>query len=354
MIRYTKGDMLQSNAEALVNTVNTMGVMGKGIALQFKETFPENFRIYAEACRHDAVAPGKLLITRDRDLAGRERIIVNFPTKKHWRYPSRYEYIADGLKELARIIPEQGIRSIAIPPLGCGNGRLEWTKVKPMIENALGGLDIDIVVFEPDAGIKQELQKRNTNKEIHLTPARGLLAYAMFYYDSLGENCSLFVANKLAYFLQRVGVRSFSRIKFTASYYGPYSQNIAHLVYDLNGSYIKGFEQMNAAAFEPLKMQYDRIKEVSEYVRTLDEKDQKGLKDMIALVSGFESTLALEILASVDFVRREHPGISLEDATDAVHNWTERKNRLFKDEYIKIAYEHIEAFDSRGQGSLSR
>ena len=166
----------------------------------------------------------------------------------------------------------------------------------------------------------------------------------MYYYDSLGENCSLFVANKLAYFLQRNGSKTFAEVKFTAHHYGPYSTQIDHIVYDLNGSYIKGFEQMSATAFEPLTMQYDRINEVSEYVRTLDKTEQDSLKETIRLISGFESTLALEVLATVDFIRHENPGISLDDTINAIHNWSDRKTKLFKNEYIQIAYDHLDTF----------
>lgn len=345
MIKFTTGDMMTSSAEALVNTVNTVGVMGKGIALQFKEAFPANFAAYAKVCRDGELVPGRLLVTREKNNAGQEKFIINFPTKKHWRYPSRYEYIESGLKALVDVIKEYGIKSIAIPPLGCGNGGLQWDVVRKMIEDALQDVDAEVVVYEPNTEIKHTLQEKSSIKTVRLTPARGLMTYAMFYYDSLGENCSLFVANKLAYFLQRQGAKSYASLKFKAHHYGPYSPQVAHIVYDLNGSYIKGFEQMTAAAFEPLTMQYDRIQEISSYVRTLDAGEQQSLKQTINLISGFESPLALEILASVDFIRRENPGISLADTILSIHHWSERKNKLFKDEYIKIAYDHLDTFD---------
>lgn len=344
MIRFTKGNLMTSNAEALVNTVNTVGVMGKGIALQFKEEFPENFTAYANACRSGELVPGTLLITKEKNRAGVEKTIINFPTKKHWKNLSRYEYIEDGLAELVNAIEKYKIKSIAIPPLGCGNGGLKWEAVKGMMENALKDVDIDICIYEPNTEIKQELRTRPTEKKVRLTPSRGLIAYAMYYYDSLGENCSLFTANKLAYFLQRHGSRSFAKIKFTAHHYGPYSPQVGHIIYDLNGIYIKGFEQMNATAFEPLVMQYDRISEVSSYVRTLDQTEQDSLKETIKLISGFESTLALEVLASVDFIRHNTPGISIEDTIEAIHKWSKRKNKLFKNEYIQIAYNHLDTF----------
>ena len=354
MIHFTKGNMMTSSAEALVNTVNTVGVMGKGVALQFKEEFPKNLLKYKEACNSGELTPGELLITRELNSNGEEKIIINFPTKLHWRNPSKYEYITKGLKKLTKAISEHNIKSIAIPPLGCGNGGLDWNVVKRMIEEALNSIDCEIYIYEPNTDIIQALQAKPKNKEIKLTPSRGLITYAMYYYDSLGENCSLFVANKLAYFLQRNGSKTFAKVKFKAHYYGPYSIKIDHIVYDLNGSYIKGFEQMSASAFEPLTMQYDRINEVSEYVRSLDKTELNSLKETIRLISGFESTLALEVLASVDFIRHTNPGITLEDTINAIHNWSERKTKLFKNEYIQIAYDHLDTFYSGSQGLLFR
>ena len=128
MIKYTKGNLLEAPAEALVNTVNTVGVMGKGIALQFKEAFPGNLKAYLKACKEGWLQPGKLLVFREKTLDG-EKIIINFPTKTEWYRKSSYAYIEEGLKELAKVIMRERIKSIAIPPLGCGNGGLNWAKV---------------------------------------------------------------------------------------------------------------------------------------------------------------------------------------------------------------------------------
>jgi len=204
-MRYVKGNLLEAKTEALVNTVNTVGVMGKGIALQFKETFPVNFKVYSAACKNGELRPGKLLAVKDHTLEG-EKLIINFPTKTEWFKKSQYDYIESGLQELARLIVAREIKSIAIPPLGCGNGGLKWEKVKPMMEKYLGGLqDTDIIVYEPNELVKQLLKNHDQKKDVKLTPAKALLLYIMFYYDSLGEDTSLFVANKLAYFLQRLG-----------------------------------------------------------------------------------------------------------------------------------------------------
>src|SRR5690606_38584161 len=124
----------------------------------------------------------------DATLEG-ERIIINFPTKTEWYKKSQYIYIEDGLKELAKIIVEYNIKSIAIPPLGCGNGGLNWEKVKLLIEQYLGGLqDVEITIYEPNNEVREILKQQDLKKDVKLTPAKAILLYSMFYYDSLGEN----------------------------------------------------------------------------------------------------------------------------------------------------------------------
>jgi O-acetyl-ADP-ribose deacetylase (regulator of RNase III) len=158
MINYTTGNLLEADTQALVNTVNTVGVMGKGIALQFAERFKTNLKLYKEACKNGTLEVGKLLVVTDADMNG-ERLIINFPTKKDWKHRSSYAYVEDGLKALVELIQDRKIESIAVPPLGCGNGGLQWAKVKPMIEEYLGALDIRVVVYEPTAAIKHVLQQ---------------------------------------------------------------------------------------------------------------------------------------------------------------------------------------------------
>ncbi|MFD1628948.1 macro domain-containing protein [Pseudopedobacter beijingensis] len=344
-MKFKKGNLLEAQTEALVNTVNTVGVMGKGIALQFKETFPNNFKVYKAACKNGELTPGKLLVVKDHTLEG-EKLIINFPTKTEWFKKSKYEYVESGLQELARLITDTGIKSIAIPPLGCGNGGLDWNKVKPMMENHLGGLQhVDVIVYEPNEQVKQLLKNQTLQKDTKLTPAKALLLYAMFYYDSLGENTSLFVANKLAYFLQRLGESSLNKLKFEAYHYGPYSVQVEHIIHNLNGKFIKGLEQMQAKAFEPLELQYDSLKEVSDYVkRELSPSQHSIIKKMIKLIDGYQSALSLEILASVDFIRKENPGIDLANAKIKVKDWSSRKDKLFKDKYIDIAWNHLEKY----------
>src|ERR1700734_444546 len=168
-MQFLKGNLLEANTQALVNTVNTVGVMGKGIALQFKNEFPNNFKEYLAACKAGDLQPGKLLVVKDMSPTG-EKIIINFPTKTKWHLKSKYEYIEKGLEALVDVIKEYDIKSIALPPLGCGNGGLKWEKVKPLIEHYLGPLNgVNIQVFEPNAAVKELLKKQETPKEVKLT-----------------------------------------------------------------------------------------------------------------------------------------------------------------------------------------
>lgn len=345
MIKYTTGDMLSAETEALVNTVNTVGVMGKGIALQFKDQYPNNFAAYHAACKAKQVEVGKMFVFEEQPMIGDKKIIINFPTKKDWKHKSKIEYVESGLKDLAKVIEERRIKSIAMPLLGCGNGGLDWGDVKVLIEKYLSGLtDVDIIVYEPNAAVREILIKQDGNRDVKLTDARAMLMYAMYYYESLGEPVSLFVANKLAYFYQRLGEPEFRRLRFDARRYGPYSQGVSHLVHSLNGTYIRGTEQMTNKAFDPIELRYDKLSEISGYVRKMTDDKQRRIKNLIKLISGFESTLALEVLASVDYIRKEKRSISKEDTITAVQNWSERKRDLFKPEYIRIAYDRLEDY----------
>lgn len=347
-MKYIKGNLLEAKTQALVNTVNTVGVMGKGIALQFKEAFPMNYKIYAAACKKKELQTGQLLVVKELTMEG-EKIIINFPTKTEWFLKSKYEYVEEGLKELVKVIEEYKIESIAIPPLGCGNGGLKWEKVKQLIEKYLGHLtNVNIQVFEPNEAVKEILKQQDANKEIKLTPARAMVLYSMFYYESLGENSSLFVANKLAYFLQRLGEKSLNKLKFEAHHYGPYAVQVEHLLHNVNGKYLKGLEQMNAKAFEPLELQYDKLSEISEYVRKeLSSEQRTRLSNLVKLVDGFQSALSLEILATVDFVRKDKPGINQEEIINTIHNWSDRKRKLFQEKYIQIATKHLHDYSNR-------
>lgn len=347
-MKYIKGNLMTANAQALVNTVNTVGVMGKGIALQFKERFPVNFKVYSDACKRGEVKIGKMLIVKEHTLSG-ETIIINFPTKTDWFKKSQYKYIEDGLKDLVRVIAEYKISSIAIPPLGCGNGGLNWSKVKRIIEAHLGNLrDVDIQIYEPNESVKEILQKEIPKKDVGLTPARAMLLDALYTYVLRGEDASVFVANKLAYFLQRSGEKM--KLQFIGHSYGPYAQAVEKVLYALNGKYLIGLEQMKAKAFEPLKLNFDRYNEVKEYIaKELTAEQKERLSSLYRLIDGFESSLALEILASVDFLQNEKKDIIEDELFEKIHSWNARKKNLVKKEYISIAIQQLNNYRSEFQ-----
>lgn len=153
MIHYTQGNLLHADTEAVVNAVNTVGVMGKGLALAFKKAYPENFTEYEVACKAGLLKTGRMFVTENRSLHG-PRWIINFPTKQHWRQPSRFEWITAGLVDLRQVIVDRHGRSIAIPPLGCGNGGLDWEQVRPAIAAAFKDLpELEVRVYEPATSV---------------------------------------------------------------------------------------------------------------------------------------------------------------------------------------------------------
>ncbi len=345
-MKYVTGNLLESKAQALVNTVNTMGVMGKGIALQFKEQFPLNFKYYAAACKKGELTVGKMLVVKDNSLQG-EKWIINFPTKTEWYKKSQYEYVEEGLKDLVRVIRAYEIKSIAIPPLGCGNGGLNWGKVKLLMEKYLQHLEgVEVEVYEPNEAIKTVLQQEAVPKQVALTPGRAMLLYALYYYEKHGEQASTFAANKLAYFLQRSGESL--RLKFVPHFYGPYDQAIDKVLYALNGKYLTGLEQMRIKPFEPIKLNWERYQEVETYINTqLNPVQQQRLQNLFKVIEGFESTLSLEVLASVDYLLHENPALTEPELLQKIESWSNRKKRLIKAEHIQVARRHLEDFGSK-------
>ncbi|MEQ9245540.1 MAG: macro domain-containing protein, partial [Nitratireductor sp.] len=267
MIRYTQGNLLAADAEALVNTVNTVGVSGKGIALMFKESYPENFRAYEAVSKAGKLSPGGLFVTERQDMLG-PRFIINFATKKHWRHPSKLEWIEKGLAALKNEIKARGIRSIAIPPLGAGNGGLGWGDVKPLVAKALADLDCEVIVFEPTQTYQNVVKRHGVEK---LTPARALMADMVRRYEVLGFDCSILEAQKLAWFLSgavlRLSLPNPIADDFVANRYGPYSDKVRHLLDSLDGSYLTCERRVaDARPFDPIRFRHDRQDRIRVYL----------------------------------------------------------------------------------------
>lgn len=353
MIRYTQGNLLEAPAEALVNTVNEVGVMGKGIALMFREAFPENTRRYTEACKEKKVRVGTMFVVRERDLTA-QRWIINFPTKKHWRQPSRMEWIRDGLKDLARVIRDKQIRSVAVPPLGCGAGGLEWSQVKREIELALGDLDdVEVIVFAPTSEY-QNAPKRSGVEE--LTPARALIAELVRRYSVLGLDCTNLEVQKLGWFLTRVirkrRLADPLHLNYSANKYGPYADNLRHLLDGLDGSYLHCEKRLSDAGptdliwFEDSKRSTVEAFLQSEECRTYND----ALEETAAVIDGFESPLGMELLATVDWMAAElHCQLTLAAVKEGLTRWpggqaaARRKQELFDDRLLQLAIDRLVA-----------
>lgn len=349
MIQYVKGDLLKSQADALVNTVNTEGIMGKGIALQFRETFPENYRVYRDTCRRNELHIGELLIVEDSNLMTGHKLIVNFPTKTHWKLPSEYSYIAQGLTTLRKEITNRGIRSIAIPPLGSHNGGLDWSRVKQMIETALADLDCDIMLYEPSDVIIERMK----SERVKMTPARAMLLHLFVDLNINGEFASVFASEKLIYFMQRFGAKSYFKIDFKPYYYGPYSGGkVAHVLYHMNGSYIKGMGSMENRPFDYLWLTDDAEQEANAFINGYKDNSLRAICDNTKrFLRGYYSNYSLELLATVDYLLENAESLknwrndNMENVLDTleleIQKWSKRKEQMFKRALLSIAVCHL-------------
>jgi O-acetyl-ADP-ribose deacetylase (regulator of RNase III) len=351
MIRFTKGNLLDADVEAIVNTVNTLGVMGKGIALMFKEQFPENFEAYEAACRRKEVALGKMFVTESPELHG-PRWIINFPTKANWRFPSKLEWIASGMEDLKRVILDKGIKSIALPPLGSGNGKLNWRDVRPLIEKALGDLSgLDVVVYEPTQAYQNVT--KTTGKE-DLTPARAMIAEIVRRYEVLGFDCSILEVQKLAWVLSRViaklGLVDPLKLQFVANRYGPYADNLRHLLDNLDGSYLHSEKRLaDAKPGDVLRFASDHQAKLAEYFRRSEGAAYvEAIEKTDTLIDGFQSPLGMEALTTVDWLlTREKAEPTVSGIRTALNRWptegaAERKHRLFSDKLLQAAVERLQ------------
>ena len=350
-MKFTQGNLLEAPAEALVNTVNTVGVMGKGIALMFKEAFPENFRAYEDACKHEEVRVGRMFVTETSSLEG-PRWIINFPTKKHWRQSSKLEWIVEGLDDLRRVIQDRNIRSIALPPLGAGNGGLDWSEVRPEVQRALGDLqDVDILVYEPTDKYQNVAKRTGVEK---LTPARALIAEMIRRYWVLGIECTYLEVQKLGWFLERtihsLGVEDPLKLQFQADKYGPYSDRLRHLLDALDGTYLHCNKRLSdASPTDTIWFDEERRKYIDLFIQQDESKTLKQILDLTAKrIDGFESPLGMELLATVDWLmERQHREPTVESIRTGLREWpageaaAERKLRLFDDRLISLAIDQL-------------
>lgn len=334
MIKLTKGNILKADAEALVNTVNCVGVMGRGIALQFKKAFPENYKLYENACGNEQVKPGHMFIY-DSGKFINPRYIVNFPTKRHWKGKSRMEDIDSGLVALVQEIKKREIKSIAIPPLGCGLGGLQWSEVLPRIKQAFADLpEVDVQIYEPaGAPAAEEMVKE---KEIpNMTVGRASLIALMRRYLSavMDPTVTLLELQKLMYFMQEAGEPL--RLKYEKAPYGPYAKNLSHVLNHIEGHFISGYLDGGDRPDKPIELKEDAIAPAEDFLQH-HQATLKRFDHVHDLIQGFETPYGMELLSTVHWVAKNNDAAAPDAAVASVYAWNDRK-RMFPAEHIHLA-----------------
>lgn len=348
MIEYKKGDILSEDAEALVNTVNCVGIMGRGIALQFKNAFPENFRAYAAACKRDEVQPGKMFVFETGQLTN-PRYIINFPTKRHWKGKSRMGDIDAGLIALAETIRSRNIQSIAIPPLGSGLGGLDWSELRPRIEATLRQFgDLKVVLFEPGGAVSDKRVNRSSNIP-KMTSGRAALVGLMHRYlgGLLDPFITLLEVHKLMYFMQQAGEPL--RLSFTKGPYGPYAENLRHVLTAVEGHLVFGYANGGDAPDKQVKLVPGAVDDAVAFLKNRAET-QARFERVSDLVEGFESPFGLELLSTVHWIASNEPVSSVDDIVSRVYAWNDRKQQ-FSLRQIALA---VDVLSRKGWISVAR
>jgi len=331
MINFEKGNILHSNAEALVNTVNCVGVMGRGIALQFKKAYPENYKAYKKACDNKLVKPGQVFTYETGPLSS-PRFIINFPTKRHWKDKSRLDDIKTGLNNLVETLKKLDIKSISIPSLGCGLGGLDWKEVRPLIEKALTQLpNTRVIIFEPSHVIKAA----NTEEKVSMTPGRAtLICLIKKYLDGLMDPfLSLLEVHKLMYFMQESGEDL--KLNYKKAHYGPYAENLRHVLKKIEGHFITGYGDGGDAPTTQLKLLPKAYDNAQNYLNT--HLVTKSRFDRVSdLVEGFETSFGLELLSTVHWIVTREKTKSGDEVIEKTFSWNNRKKQFSPDQ-IRLA-----------------
>jgi O-acetyl-ADP-ribose deacetylase (regulator of RNase III) len=344
MIEISKGNLLEAPVEALINTVNTEGVMGKGIALQFKQAYPAMFKAYEKACAAGEVRLGKMHIFDLGGLVGGPRWIINFPTKGHWRSRSRLADIDAGLADLVEQIQRLGIQSIAVPPLGCGHGGLKWDDVHPRIEAALAALPEVKVALYPPAGAPMPQDMPNRTEKPSMTEGRASLLALMDRYlqGLLDPFVSLLEIHKLMYFMQEAGQNL--RLNFEAHHFGPYAVNLRQVLIKLEGHYLQGYGDGEDTPSKPIEIKPGAVAAANDFL-SVHEDVLSRMDRVVTLIEGFEDPYGMELLSTMHWVMCHDPDArnSLEIAIAAAHRWNTRKRETLEAEHLQKAWARLKS-----------
>lgn len=322
MINFTTGNLLESTAECLINTVNCEGYMGKGIAYQFKLRFPENNKDYVRACKIGELKVGKLHYFLEDG-----KVIINFPTKDKWRNQSKIEYIDDGLNELIKLLPNLNVKNIAIPPLGCGNGGLDWNEVKSLIMNKLKQLEsnYNFIIYEPSqnySAISKEAPKLNASSLVLMQIKLNLNKF------------NTLRLQKTAYFLNIFLGDSY--FKFKKYKYGPYDNSISII-----GKNIKEFQ--NYYGTKDTKEAYSIAHRtmVSEQTEKKLELLKPAIKLATTYVNNINTDKELECISTILFLIQNNIIENENDIIIEFKAWSEDKANRFSQEDILNGIEYL-------------
>lgn len=333
MIEYQTGDLLAADVEALVNTVNCVGVMGKGIALQFKKSFPDNFKKYARACKGGEIEPGRMFITEQ---LGVPKYIVNFPTKRHWRAKSQMADVESGLAALANEVQARQIRSIAIPPLGSGLGGLDWSEVRSRIEDTLGQLpDVRVVVYEPERPPDAKVMARLIEAP-EITPGRASLVTLMHKYmiKQLEPVMTPQEVHELMYFLQAAGEPL--DLLYAKGHKGLYAEGIHRVLNKIEGHWISGYSDTIGKPSVHLRLIPGAVTGAEVFLRS-EPNTNKLIRKVVDLIDGFEAPVGLELLAVVHWASHKEQITSIDTIVHHVND-----GRFYRKQIVQ-AYEALES-----------
>ena len=334
-ILYKYGDMFSEQTDAIVNTVNCVGVMGKGVALEFKRRWPENFKEYKKQCERKELIPGKVSIfdTGDMFATSNPRYLINFPTKQHWRSKSKISYIEDGLDSFVKQLRDYKIKSVTLPPLGCGNGGLAWEDVRALLVEKLSSIeDIDFVVYAPEEHVSQPEYK--AIPEIKTLERAILIATIGEFEKYFGGHLTRISLQKIAYFLQALGIDY--GLEFARNEHGPYSKKLKSAFKGMEKQgYITGYNiedpkiTVSPAAFAAAE----------DFLENNEEIDaQEIIQRLSFLIEGYESPYGMELLSSVHYLVT-HEGLNgVDDVIEAIQNWNEHKCSHFPPKSIAAAH----------------
>ncbi|WP_417677608.1 macro domain-containing protein [Roseibium sp.] len=340
-IEYKNGDMFDEPTEAIVNTVNCVGVMGKGVALEFKRRWPENFKAYKKLCDAKKISPGSMFIFENHDILsnGKHRYLINFPTKQHWRAKSKIEYVREGLSDFVNQVRELGIKSVALPPLGCGNGGLDWLEVRPLIEKSLSELpDVKFVVFAP---VAETMKPEQVSVPNDLTVERATMMVAFAELEKyFGGHLTRLTAQKLAYFLQVLGTEF--GLKFSKQKFGPYSEALHHAFKAMElKHYIYGYSsEEKTVVVTPAT-----YAAADEFLKSRDIDTAELISKLSLLIDGYETPYGMELLSSVHFLSVSEGIKTQPEMSEALEAWNDHKRDSFPRAAVTAAMDRLRADD---------